>query len=31
MPDWGRRDLRIGTLRTAIRQLNIDWQEFQDA
>ena len=31
MPDWGSRDLKIGTLRSAIRQLGLDWQEFQDA
>ena len=31
LPDWGGRDLKIGTLRTAIRQLGLDWQEFQDA
>ena len=31
MPDWGRRDLKIGTLRSAIRQLGIDWKEFQES
>ena len=30
LPDQGRRDLRIGTLRSAIRQLGIDWQEFRN-
>ncbi|MXZ42926.1 MAG: type II toxin-antitoxin system HicA family toxin [Caldilineaceae bacterium SB0666_bin_21] len=29
LPDWGGRDLKIGTLRAAIRQLGIDWQKFQ--
>ena len=29
LPDWGGRDLKMGTLRSAIRQLDIDWQEFQ--
>ena len=29
LPDWGRRDLKIGTLRSAIRQLGIDWNDFQ--
>lgn len=29
LPDWGSRDLKIGTLRAAIRQLGIDWSEFQ--
>lgn len=28
LPDWGGRDLKIGTLRAAIRQLGIDWAEF---
>lgn len=31
LPDWGGRDLRIGTLRSAIRQLGLDWQEFLDS
>ena len=29
LPDWGSRDLKIGTLRSAIRQLGPDWTEFQ--
>jgi mRNA interferase HicA len=28
LPDWGSRDLKIGTLRAAIRQLGIDWEIF---
>ena len=28
IPDWGRRDLKIGTLRGSIRQLGIDWSRF---
>lgn len=28
LPDWGSKDLKLGTLRDAIRQLGIDWQEF---
>ena len=28
LPDWGSRDLKLGTLRTAIRQLGIDWEIF---
>ena len=31
LPDWSGRDLKMGTLRSAIRQLGIDWQEFQEA
>lgn len=30
LPDHGTRDLKIGTLRSAIRQLGIDWNEFQE-
>lgn len=30
LPDWGGRDLKIGTLRSAIRQLGIDWGEFRE-
>ena len=29
IPDWGRKDLKIGTLRNAVRQLGLDWQEFK--
>ena len=25
LPDWGGRDLKIGTLRSAVRQLGLDW------
>ena len=28
-PGRGSRDLKIGTLRSAIRQLGIDWSKFQ--
>jgi hypothetical protein len=28
LPDWGNRDLKLGTIRGAIRQLGIDWREF---
>jgi predicted RNA binding protein YcfA (HicA-like mRNA interferase family) len=31
VPDWGAKDLKLGTVRSAIRQLDIDWQAFQDA
>lgn len=31
LTDWGRRDLKIGTLRSAIRQLGLDWREFDEA
>lgn len=28
LPDWGPKDLKLGTLRAVIRQLGLDWQEF---
>lgn len=28
LPNWGSRDLRLGTLRCAIRQLGLDWKIF---
>ncbi|MEW6286339.1 MAG: type II toxin-antitoxin system HicA family toxin [Chloroflexota bacterium] len=28
LPDWGPKDIKIGTLRAVIRQLGLDWQEF---
>ena len=31
LPDSGRRDLTIGVLRSAVRHLGLDWQDFQDA
>ncbi|MBI1918126.1 MAG: type II toxin-antitoxin system HicA family toxin [Planctomycetes bacterium] len=31
LPDWGGRDLKIGTLRGVVRQLGIDWAAFQNA
>lgn len=31
IPDWGNKDLKIGTLRTVIRQLGIDWETFKNA
>ena len=31
LPDWGGRDLKLGTLRSALRDLRIDWQTFQNA
>ena len=31
LPDWGRRDLKIGTLRSAVRKLGLDWQEFNES
>jgi mRNA interferase HicA len=31
LPDHGGRDLRIGTIRGALRQLGIDWTVFEQA
>ena len=31
VPDWGGRDLRLGTVRAVIRQLGIDWQRFLES
>lgn len=28
IPDWGSKDLKIGTVRGAVRKLGLDWQEF---
>jgi predicted RNA binding protein YcfA (HicA-like mRNA interferase family) len=31
VPDWGGRDLKEGTIRAIVRQLGIDWHDFQAA
>ena len=31
VPDWGGKDLKLGTVRSVVRQLGIDWPDFQDA
>jgi predicted RNA binding protein YcfA (HicA-like mRNA interferase family) len=28
VPDWGGRDLKLGTVRAAIKQLGLDWETF---
>lgn len=30
IPDWGNKDLKLGTLRQIIRQLDLDWEEFKN-
>ncbi len=30
LPDWGGKDLKIGTLRAVVRQLGLEWQMFMD-
>jgi predicted RNA binding protein YcfA (HicA-like mRNA interferase family) len=29
IPDWGKKDLKMGTLRHIIRELDLDWEEFK--
>lgn len=29
LPDWGPKDIRLGTLRAALAQLGIAWSDFQ--
>ena len=31
LPDWGSKDLKIGTIRGAVRQLGLKWEDFEDA
>lgn len=31
VPDWGSRDLKLGTVRAVVRQLGLDWQDFLNA
>jgi len=31
IPDWSGRDLKLGTLRAAIKQLGIEWDSFDNA
>jgi predicted RNA binding protein YcfA (HicA-like mRNA interferase family) len=28
LPDWGGRDLKLGTVRAVVRQLGLAWEEF---
>ncbi len=30
LPDWSSRDLKLGTVRAAVRQLEIEWKAFQE-
>ena len=29
VPDWGSKDLKLGTLRHIVRQLGLDWETFK--
>ncbi len=31
VPDWGGDDIKLGTLRAAVRRLGLDWDEFLNA
>lgn len=31
LPDWGGKDLKVGTVRAVVRQLGLDWQAFLKA
>jgi mRNA interferase HicA len=31
VPDWGGDDLKWGTIRGIVRQLGLDWDEFEQA
>lgn len=31
LPDWGSKDLKVGTLRAVVRQLGLDWNAFNEA
>ena len=31
VPDHGAKDLKVGTIRAVIRQLDLDWDGFEDA
>jgi len=31
LPDWGSRDLKIGTVKAAVKQLGIEWDDFSKA
>ncbi len=31
LPDWGNRDLKLGTLRAVVRQLGLEWEDFRNA
>jgi mRNA interferase HicA len=31
VPDWGVKDLKLGTIRGIVRQLGLDWQTFEEA
>lgn len=31
VPNWSSKDLKLGTLRSIVKQLGLEWKNFQDA
>jgi mRNA interferase HicA len=31
VPDWGSKDLKLGTVRAIVQQLGLDWRAFEAA
>lgn len=31
VPDWGSKDLKLGTIRSIVRQLGLDWDQFNQS
>ena len=31
VPDWGKKELKLGTVRAVVRQLGLDWEDFKNA
>jgi predicted RNA binding protein YcfA (HicA-like mRNA interferase family) len=31
LSDWGSKDLKMGTVKAAVKQLGIDWDDFSEA
>ena len=31
VPDWGSKDLKSGTIRGIVKDLELDWEEFKKA
>ena len=30
IPDWGSKDLKTGTLRSVVKDLGLNWEDFKD-
>jgi predicted RNA binding protein YcfA (HicA-like mRNA interferase family) len=31
LPDWGSKDLKLGTVRAVVAQLGLDWEMFKES